>query len=73
MLYLVKVNKKVKTLENIPVPANVNLEKKGEMFRVNKDGKYGILHKGYTLVEAFSPTQAYRKAFNIDIRIRDKS
>ena len=64
--YLVRMSGQA--LEHITIPKGLPLEwNRGAARVVLPGGKRGVWHKGYTLVEAKSPKEAFKKAFNVDV------
>lgn len=68
MRYLVKMNKMQKEMEHIAIPKGIRLQHKKGMIRAIKGQKIGVWHKGFKIVQAVSPKQAFKKAFNVDTK-----
>jgi len=67
--YLVKMTGE--TLDYITIPKVVPLEwNKGSVRVVLPGGGRSVWHRGYTLVEAKSPKEAFWKAFKVDVSWR---
>jgi hypothetical protein len=62
------MNKTQKEMEHIAIPKGIRLQHKDGMIRAIKGEKIGMWHKGFKIVQAISPKQAFKKAFNVEIK-----